>query len=743
MNARAFLLVNLLLLVLSIPHSGAAPSDANRKFWINSSGEREIKIDGVLSDKEWDLATVFDLTYEVRPAENIDARVKTECHLTYDKTQLYVGCHAFDPNPEAIRARYSDRDRISADDQVGIVIDPFNDERRAFRFFVNPLGVQLDQFQDDLTGNESNSFDTIWASAGRITSDGYIVEMAIPFNSIRFPSIEGQQTWGLDIVRIYPRNRRHVLALNPLDRNISCNLCQIAKITGFQGISPGKNIELDPTVTATRSEQRPNLLDTTLEGDTSTDAGLSAIWGITPNWTLNAAVNPDFSNVEADVARLDVNKQFSLNFPERRPFFLEGADLFDTPLEIVFTRNVADPLTAIKLTGKSGGNVAGMLVGYDEITNILIPGPRGSSTTSLGEESVDTVLRYRRDIGRDSAIGFTVTDREGSQYYNRLLNADAKMRMSASNTVRLQVLGSQTDYPDSISSRFSQPFDSFSDYALQASFNHASRNWSFFGQYRDVGANLRADMGFIPRVDLKSYVAGLGYQVVPEKDDWFTSLTFSGDGYYRTDQAGNLLEQGGQGTFEYAGPRQSLISISPGTSRLVFGNETFDQFFVNTTFQINPKKNMFLFFFGTFGNEMDFANLRKGNIVRLAPDFQYRIGEHIFLELIHTYEKLDIENQTLFTANLSQLRLLYNVNTRLFFRIVMQYSDIDQNVALYAFPVEPTTKNLFNQFLVTYKINPRTVMFVGYSDNHLENSLVTFTQTRRTLFFKVGYALQL
>ena len=152
---------------------------------------------------------------------------------------------------------------------------------------------------------------------------------------------------------------------------------------------------------------------------------------------------------------------------------------------------------------------------------------------------------------------------------------------------------------------------------------------------------------------------------------------------------------------------------------------------------------MFLFLFATFGNEMDFVNLRKGNIVRFAPDFQYRIGEHIFLELIHTYEKLDIENENLFTANLSQLRLFYNVNTRLFFRLVMQYSDIDQNAALYTVPVEPINKTLFNQFLVTYKINPRTVLFVGYSDNHLENSIVSFIQTRRTLFFKVGYAFQL
>ncbi|MCI0417379.1 carbohydrate binding family 9 domain-containing protein [bacterium] len=735
-------LVSAILLVQPVL-SEAIEKSSKRKFWINSSGTNEIKIDGVLDETEWNQATVISLPYEVRPAENIEARVKTECYLTYDRSHLYVGCIAFDPDPDSIRGRYSDRDRISADDHVGIVLDTFNDERRAFKFFVNPVGVQLDQFQDEVSSTERNSFDAIWDSAGKITADGYVIEMAIPFRSIRFPNTPGQQTWGFDLVRIYPRERRYTFALNPQDRNLACSLCQVSKITGFEGITPGNNIELDPTLTASRQERKLDLSIDDFDGATSTDAGLSAIWGLAPNWTLNATANPDFSNVEADVARLDVNKQFSLSFPERRSFFLEGDDLFDTPIEIVFTRNIADPVAGVKLTGKSGGNAAGFLTAYDEITNLLLPGPRGSSTTSLNEESIDSIFRYRRDIGTDSAVGFLFTDREGTDYYNRVFNVDAKLRISASNTIRLQLLGSQTDYPDVVVQRFSQPDGSFSDRAFQAAFSHSSRNWFFSAQYRDVGADFRADMGFVPRVDLRSSFASLGYRFVPEKDDWFTSLSISVDGHYRTDQAGNLLEEGGQATFEYGGPLQSLISISPGMSRRVFGTQTFDEIFINTTFQINPKKDIFLFFFSTFGNEMDFVNLRKGDIVRLAPDVQYRIGRHVFIDLSHTYERLEIENETLFTANLTQLRLLYNVNRRLFFRVVLQYTDLEQNEDLYTIPVEPLTKTLFSQLLATYKINPRTVLFIGYSDNHLETITIPRTQTQRTFFFKVGYALQL
>ncbi len=214
-----------------------------------------IQIDAILDEPAWQNALRLELNYEIRPAENVKPKVRTECLLVFDNDQLYAAFRAFDPNPSAIRGRLSDRDRAFSDDFVGLVLDTFNDERRAFEFFVNPVGVQMDLVQDDVSGNEDESWDAIWSSAGRVTDEGYIVELAIPYTSLRFQRGEGKQTWGLDIVRVYPRDHRYLIALSPRDRATSCYLCQVAKVQGFEGATPGRNIELSPTVTAIRTDE--------------------------------------------------------------------------------------------------------------------------------------------------------------------------------------------------------------------------------------------------------------------------------------------------------------------------------------------------------------------------------------------------------------------------------------------------------------------------------------------------------
>src|SRR5688500_12981793 len=195
-----------------------------------------ITIDGVLDEAAWKNALQFDLEYETRPGENTKAPVRTQCLMTHDSDALYVAFRAYDPESSKIRAHYTDRDLAFQDDFVGVVLDTFNDDRRAFEFFVNPLGVQMDLIQDDTNRNEDESWDAIWSTAGRITAEGYIVEMAIPFTSIRFPKSDAEQTWGVDMVRIYPRSARHRLGLQGQDRNRNCYLCQSSRVTGFRGI---------------------------------------------------------------------------------------------------------------------------------------------------------------------------------------------------------------------------------------------------------------------------------------------------------------------------------------------------------------------------------------------------------------------------------------------------------------------------------------------------------------------------
>ena len=331
---------------------------------------------------------------EWQPGDNIPAPVQTQCLVTYDARNLYVAFRALDPKPGDIRAHFMDRDdtdTLIQDDHVGLMIDTFNDERRAFQFRVNPLGVQADAIFSEQDGVEDFSWDMIWASVGRITDEGYIVEIALPLKQLRFPAGSGVQTWGFEAFRSWPRNVRHRITSQRRDRNKGCILCEENKITGLEGLAQGRNAELDPTATFSRTDELASPADSSLtSGDPKAEFGLTGRWNVTSSMTLNGTVNPDFSQVEADVAQLDVNQRFALYYPEKRPFFLEGIDYFTTPIQAVFTRTVADPYFGAKLTGKQGGNAMGLFVTRDRINNLLIP-----SNAGLGEH----VARRRRDDG--------------------------------------------------------------------------------------------------------------------------------------------------------------------------------------------------------------------------------------------------------------------------------------------------------------------------------------------------------
>ena len=223
-------------------------------------------------------------------------------------------------------------------------------------------------------------------------------------------------------------NQRHRLSNNANDRSVNCYLCNFAKIEGLEGIEPSRDLEIVPTLTSTNTASTDDPGITPLEsGDTETEAGLSVRWGITPDMTANLAINPDFSQVEADVAQLEVNNQFALFYPEKRPFFLEGADYFTTPITAVFTRTVADPDYGAKLTGKRGNHTYGVFANEDAITNLIIPGALESDSTSLEQKNTAFVGRYSRGFGDASSIGAVLTTRTGDGYHNYLGGFDLEL----------------------------------------------------------------------------------------------------------------------------------------------------------------------------------------------------------------------------------------------------------------------------------------------------------------------------
>jgi hypothetical protein len=701
----------------------------------------EIRVDGHLDESTYSAAPTFALAYETRPAENKEAPVKTEVWITYDSSNLYAAFRAHDPNPGQIRARYSDRDNAFGDDFIGVILDTFNDQRRAFEFFANPLGVQMDLTQNEMTGNEDASWDAIWDSAGRITADGYEVEMRIPFSSLRFPSGGGEMTWGIDAVRVYPRNQQYRLGLNPQQRGNNCYLCQSASLTGIAGVSPARSIELNPTITASQSGFRNDFPTGPMQtDDPNFEAGLTGQWGITPNLTFTGTVNPDFSQVEADAAQLAVNTQFALFFPEKRPFFLEGADLFETRFNAIYSRNIADPAWGVKLTGKSGKNAIGAIVTQDRRTNFLIPGAEGSGLATVDDSNLSTILRYRRDLFGATTGGFFFTSREGDGYHNRMLGGDILFRWRGTKAFRIELLGSQTQYPASIAASTGQSTSEITGRAIRTVYQHTSRDWTYYFLYRDVSENFRADLGFVPRADFREKGTMLEHAWYP-KGPW-TQWRLGVEATDIDDQSGDRLERHADFYAWANGPRQSFVRADVYARDQRYAGDLFDTDSVVLYGEFAAHPDVFVSTQVTAGNQIDFANARQGEQFRLDPGVRWNVGSHLRLNLNHAYEALDTDGGRLFTANLTEMRATYQLNNRTFIRWIGQYLNVDRDPTLYSFPIDARSRDFFNQFLFSYKINPLAVLFLGYSDTRTGNAQIDLTQQSRTLFLKVGYAWQ-
>ncbi|MFA9454382.1 MAG: DUF5916 domain-containing protein [Candidatus Aminicenantaceae bacterium] len=314
--------------VLSIPRMSGSP-----------------KIDGILDNPFWEKeALKIDGFRQFTPVEKGDPSQKTEAYIGYDPKNLYIAFRCYDTDPQKIRASITKRDNVIDDDWILVFLDTFNEKRRAFTFIINPLGIPLDGMRIEEGGDADidGSWDAVFQSEGRVDEKGYTVEMAIPFKSIRFPD-SSSQTWGLQIQRTIRRKNEEIYWY-PRSRNVNGFLLQAGQLQIEGDLEKGKNLEIMPVLTALKEGS----------GTIDPEAGLNLKYGITSNMTIDLAINPDFSQIEADIPKINVNQRYDLYYPEKRPFFLEGKDYFDTPIELVYTRTISTPMWGGKLTGKAG-----------------------------------------------------------------------------------------------------------------------------------------------------------------------------------------------------------------------------------------------------------------------------------------------------------------------------------------------------------------------------------------------------
>jgi hypothetical protein len=500
-----------------------------------------VKIDGLLRDDAWRQAATVEIAWQIRPIENVPAKVKTTALIMEDGDTLYVGFDAIDPDPSTIRAHLRERDTFFADDFVGVAIDTTGDSTRSFEFFANPIGVQGDALAN-LQNGEDFSFDAIWESAGQITDKGFEIEFAIPLSQLRFPKREGDQTWKVLFTRTWPRDKRYQAFQYPLDRDNACFMCQFQPAVGLAGAEPSKRFQVVPTVTANTHQTKDPMGVNADNRETDYEVGISDFrWGITPDITFNATVNPDYSQIEADIAQSAVNTAFVLFYPERRPFFLEGRDFFTTRMRLVNTRNISDPDYGAKITGKVGPNVYGFMTARDTVTNYLLGGSEGSRTTQEEEPHQATVFRYRRDFEGASHFGLLTTHRRSDTYDNQMVAIDGRYRITKIDTLSAQVAHSRVDNSAHLVNDFDlQP--SQEDTAFQLSYSHFGRNWSWSAFHNSYGKDFRADSGFINQTDFDATAANFGYNWRGKPDGFVSSFSAQVNvGRTKTNESGELL----------------------------------------------------------------------------------------------------------------------------------------------------------------------------------------------------------
>ena len=710
--------------------------------------EGEIKIDGVLENGEWQGAVRIDLGVETSPAENQPAPVRTTAFLIEDGENLYVAFDAKDPDPQAIRAYLRDRDSAWEDDYVGISLDTYNDERRAFQFFANPLGVQMDKIHSDVSsgGNgrgDDAAWDAIWESAGHINDTGYVVEMRIPLSQLRFPAASGRKTWGYDLMRQYPRDRKRSLASNPQDRNRSCYLCQVGKLEGLDGSQPGHDIEVVPTLTASRIETTDDPAFIPLSsGDMKVEGGLTMRWGITPDLTSNLAINPDFSQIESDVLQLDVNNRFALFFPEKRPFFLEGADYFKTPLDAVFTRTVSDPEVGLKLTGKRRDHTFGFFLAEDAETNLLFPGAFDSDSETLDVSNTALVGRYNYGFANTSSLGILVTARDGEGYNNIVGGLDGRWKISDQHSIEFQYLSSDTEYPLATAIEFEQPLTRFSGDAAKVRYEFRSRDWFANTEYNDRSSGFRADSGFISKVGGRALGGVVGRIWHGGEENWWNRVRASVHVDHEVDENERLLNHQNVLRLGFGGQLQTWFQFALVDSRELWEGVTYDLTSLRAYAEIRPVGAVSLRVLGVIGDNVDYSNDRLGKTFRLEPSIDWNISRKLLLRLKGVYAELETQDgEQIFNALVADTRLTWQFNLRSFLRLTAQTTDVERNQALYIEEVDSRSRDIGRQLLYSYKLNPQTVFFLGYSDQYVdEDNLDGLTVSDRTWFMKIGYA---
>jgi hypothetical protein len=714
-----------------------------------------INIDGRLDDPGWKSVSPVRGFVERHPGDNTEPEVATQVYVTYDEKRLYVGFVCYD-DPEAVRATMCQRDQFSAsnDDNVVVLLDTYGSAAWAYELFVNPYGIQKDALWTNSPGMEEDfGFDLIWESAARKTDSGYTVEIAIPFSSLRFPDRD-VQSWRMDFWRNRPREMRKQFSWAAYDRNEQCWPCQWGTVSGMKDVHPRRGLEILP---ATVAHQSGNITDPSNPNspfenhDARGELSLGAKYSLSSDATLEATYNPDFSQVESDAAQIDVNTTIALFYPEHRPFFQEGSDIFATPFNSFFARTINAPQFASKLTARQGRNRIGILVANDESSPYIIPLDASSALLNVGK-STSTVVRGSRQIGDASQLGFIVTDRRFSAGGSgTVASVDGRFRFGPTYSLSGQYIFTHTAEPDAGPTYGGMTFDrgkhtvaldgeSYSGDVMLARLDRRSSHVNIFITYNQISPSYRTENGFDP-VNNHRTIDTYANIVIRPKSTLLTQIT--PEFYYsrRWDFITGVERYDvtmGNVVFS-TGVAQTDLSFGYYRSYERWQNVPFADLW-NIVARIDTRPS------SLFGAGAGYA--RGVGLARyaMAKGTSDSCGVYLFLKPV---DRLTIEpnlefqrmtdpasGQRYFSGYITRTRIQLQAARTLSLRLIIQYDDFNR-----LWEIDP---------LLTYRLNPFTLFYVGTAVDYGKlaetpgdwSTPSKWRTTSRQVFVKLQYLIQ-
>ncbi len=668
----------------------------------------------------------------------------TTTYLSYDQKNIYVAFDCKD-DPAKIRAHITKRDAsIFSDDWVDVSIDTFHDHRRNFGFSANPYGIQMDYIHSD--SGDDDSFDTLWYSEGKLTSDGYIVFMTIPFKSLRFPHTS-TQTWGILLSRFILRNNESGTWPHVTRRLLPSWTGQFGHLNGLANISPGRNFQFIPygMFSAARN------LDSTIPGlnysnDKDARAGVDAKMILRDALTFDMTVNPDFSQVESDSPQVTVNQRYEVFFPEKRPFFIENADFFQTPENLFFSRRIMDPQVGLRMTGKLGRWGVGALATDDRAEGKM----RAPDDPYYEDRAGIGVLRIYRELGKESRIGMLATSRDFGSSSNRILAIDTRLKFGTNWTATGQLIASRTR---TLSGR---RYDGAAGYAR---LSRSGRKFHMNTYYQDHSPDFETDLGFIQRVNMRETGYDMGYSWRPEKSK-VVSFGPHIAGSVTWDYSGTMTDWKANPSFMFELTRMTNIFIGHTESFERFDGIDFRKSYSSVDFstewlrwlafnasigrgdRINyyPAGGLRPFLARSFDNTFGFT---------LKPSARLNVNETYLYSRLASPQHSDA---SIFNNHIFRSKVNYQFSREFSLRAIIDYNAVLPNSSLVYLE---HTKRLGLDFLFTYLLHPGTAVYVGYTDNYenmhmdprvspyMQRNGLPDTSAGRQFFVKLSYLLRM